>query len=79
MYYARILLIFVAYTLKLPEERVVSDKVRLALHDSHGKALPILQVKSFVRSYCVVRVEPYRLLLRTSARWFLAPLTCLTV
>ena len=60
MYYARILLIFVAHTLKFPEERVVSEEVGLALHDSHGKAFPILQVKSFVRSYYVVRVKPYR-------------------
>ena len=60
MYYAGVFLVFVTYTLKFPEERVVSEEVRFALHDSHGKAFLILQVKSFVRSYCVVRVEPYR-------------------
>ena len=60
MYYTGILLIFVTYTLKFPEERVVSEEVRFALHYSHGKAFLILQVKSFIRSYCVVRVKPYR-------------------
>ena len=60
MYYGRILLIFVTQTLKFSEERVVSEGVWFALHDLHGKAFLILQVKPFIRCYCVVRVERYR-------------------
>ena len=60
MYYTGILLIFVTYSFKFPEESIVSEEVRFAFHNSHGKAFLIFQVKSFIRSYCVVRVEPYR-------------------